>query len=548
MVNCYQDLRYDYEVNGNVWNIYDNTVATNAGDQHFSYDDLDRLTLANGPYGASGINSTFSYSYDEIGDLLSNTQVGTYIYPTSGPSSVRPHAVSTAGANSYAYDPNGNLLSATGPGLNRTLTYNADNMPATITNGGQTTQFIYNGDANRVKKIVGSTTTRYISSLYECDNANCTRFIFAGSQRVASIASNGAIHYWHGDHLGSSSVITDITGAKVQAITYYPFGGTRTNQSFTAPSVDVPYKFTDQEFDNSTGLYDYGARHYDPILGRFISPDTIIPEPANPQDFNRYSYVRNNPTGNIDPSGNYTVEQVRNIPGITQTLTDWNRDGRLNVWDINVRLAQGALTQGQYNALVPLYNWNSQFEFELLNISGVWPILTLFPGASDPNLNYGGNRIAEYQKELAKLQPTPTPTPTPPAPKPVVPAPTNSQFVNSIFEQAQQDMENFSPFGAGVGALNVLKAAQLAKNKIAGDMFRDLIAKLMKNEGRQVQTEVTKNTPFGKRVMDLEVSKDGKVLGGIETKTGNSPYIPAQRAKDEWLRQNGYPVNVVRDR
>ena len=51
----YQDLRYDYEANGNVWNIYDSTVASNAGDQHFSYDDLDRLTLANGLYGAVGL-------------------------------------------------------------------------------------------------------------------------------------------------------------------------------------------------------------------------------------------------------------------------------------------------------------------------------------------------------------------------------------------------------------------------------------------------------------------------------------------------------------
>ena len=88
---------------------------------------------------------------------------------------------------------------------------------------------------------------------------------------------------------------------------------------------------------------------------------------------------------------------------------------------------------------------------------------------------------------------------------------------------------------------------QVLKNKARGDAFRDEIADLMKKEGRDVQTEVTKKTPFGRRVIDVEVSKDGKVLGGIETKTGKSRYLPSQRAKDEWLRQNGYPVNVVRD-
>jgi hypothetical protein len=83
-------------------------------------------------------------------------------------------------------------------------------------------------------------------------------------------------------------------------------------------------------------------------------------------------------------------------------------------------------------------------------------------------------------------------------------------------------------------------------NKVRGDALRDEIADLLRKEGRDVQTEVTKQTPFGRRVIDIEVSKDGKVLGGIETKAGNSRYLPSQRAKDEWLRQNGYPVDVVR--
>jgi hypothetical protein len=71
----------------------------------------------------------------------------------------------------------------------------------------------------------------------------------------------------------------------------------------------------------------------------------------------------------------------------------------------------------------------------------------------------------------------------------------------------------------------------------------------MKGEGLDVQKEVTKHTPFGRRVIDVEVSKDGKVLGGIETKVGGSRYEASQRAKDEWLkRAQDYPVNVVRDR
>ena len=114
-------------------------------------------------------------------------------------------------------------------GADRSFTYNLENKPLTITIGGQTTTFVYDGDNGRVKKVVGSATTRYISQLYECENASCSRMIFAGSERVATLAPSGGVQYYHPDHLGSSSVITDGTGATVQALTYFPYGATRTN-------------------------------------------------------------------------------------------------------------------------------------------------------------------------------------------------------------------------------------------------------------------------------------------------------------------------------
>jgi hypothetical protein len=64
--------------------------------------------------------------------------------------------------------------------------------------------------------------------------------------------------------------------------------------------------------------------------------------------------------------------------------------------------------------------------------------------------------------------------------------------------------------------------------------------------GYTVRTEVTKLTPFGRRVIDIEVWKDGTLLGGIEAKYGNSIYRASQMAKDYWLKMQGYIVNVVR--
>jgi len=66
--------------------------------------------------------------------------------------------------------------------------------------------------------------------------------------------------------------------------------------------VPTDKKFTGQRLDNS-GLYYYGARYYDAGIGRFISSDTIVPEPFNPQSLNRYSYTLNNPLKYTDPSG-----------------------------------------------------------------------------------------------------------------------------------------------------------------------------------------------------------------------------------------------------
>ena len=288
----------------------------NAGDQHFSYDDLDRLTLANGPYGASGANATLPYSYDEIGNMTVNPEVGAYSYPASGPGSTGPHAVSVAGPYPLTYDKNGNVTTMTDPSgyYGYAASSDAENhlTSVTTTYGGvpSTVTFVYDGDGGRVKKIEGTTTTRYLSKLYECDTTggatSCTRFIWAGSTRIATIASNGAVHYWHGDHLGSSSVITDSTGATVQAITYLPYGDLLTNQSVTTPAVDVPYKYTGKELDTSSNLYFYESRYYHPVFGRFASPDTIVPNPRDPQSLNRYSYVRNNPLKYTDPTGQFS--------------------------------------------------------------------------------------------------------------------------------------------------------------------------------------------------------------------------------------------------
>lgn len=295
--STYQNLRYSYDAGGNITAITDNLNAAN--NQTFTYDGIDRLVTAQ-----ATVYGTISYTYDEVGNMLSNSQVGSYTYPTSGPTSVRPHAVTTAGANSYVYDKNGNMTSGAG----RTISYDPSNRPTTITASSQTTTLLYDGDGGRVKKTVAGVTTTYIGKLYECTAAACSKYIFAGSARIAiNQTASGTTFYYHTDHLGSSSVITDQAGTKVQDLAYYPFGQTRLNSG----SANVKHKYTGQELDDSTGLYFYNARYYDPILARFIQADTVVPSPFDPQTVNRYSYVQNNPLVYTDPTGHGFFTKIR---------------------------------------------------------------------------------------------------------------------------------------------------------------------------------------------------------------------------------------------
>ncbi|GEM_PF-3025658 len=97
--------------------------------------------------------------------------------------------------------------------------------------------------------------------------------------------------------------MTDASGYVIESTEYMPFGSVRSHSG--ANTSD--YKYTDQELDAENGLYNYNARLYDPFIGRFISPDTIVPEPFNPQSLNRYSYCLNNPLIYVDPSGHKEI-------------------------------------------------------------------------------------------------------------------------------------------------------------------------------------------------------------------------------------------------
>lgn len=164
-----------------------------------------------------------------------------------------------------------------------------------------TTTFVYDGDGGKVKQLTASGTTTYVGELVEKDTTGTTKYVFAGSQRLVAKDSTGALRFYHGDHLGSSNVITDGTGQLVELAEYTPFGAVSAQSP--QPAAPSPFGFTGQRQDMTNGLILFPARTYDPQLGRFLQPDPFVQDPSDPQTLNRYAYVRNNPVNLVDPSG-----------------------------------------------------------------------------------------------------------------------------------------------------------------------------------------------------------------------------------------------------
>ena len=108
--------------------------------------------------------------------------------------------------------------------------------------------------------------------------------------------------YYHPDHLGSSSYITNLDGEVVQHIEYVPFGEVFIEERNSI--WNTPYLFNAKEFDEETGLYYYGARYYDPRLSLWISTDkSAIIAPG----YSPYTFCKNNPNIMVDPNGNFPI-------------------------------------------------------------------------------------------------------------------------------------------------------------------------------------------------------------------------------------------------
>ena len=166
----------------------------------------------------------------------------------------------------------------------------------------------YDGDGVRRKRDDSNGTVHYLGG-YERKLAGgsetsdtVTKYYSASLgalSRSVAFRRGGTLHWVGCDHLGGTIRVLNSSFTAVDGMRYKPYGEDRDSGS----SLNTDRKFTGQTEDEAAGLYWYASRAYDPAIGRFVSPDTIVPAPGNPQSLNRYSYVYNNPLKYVDPSG-----------------------------------------------------------------------------------------------------------------------------------------------------------------------------------------------------------------------------------------------------
>jgi len=254
----------------------------------YAYDDLNRLTAVSGAQSQT-------FAYDAVGNMTSNSSVGTYTYGDAA----HEHAVTAAGSATYTYDANGNMLTGDG----RTLSWDAQDRLTSVTQNGATTSFAYGAGDDRIQKTQGASTTQYFGNLLEVTNGSPVQYYYAGPLLVARKDAAGVRTWYHSDRLGSVRLMTSASGAAVNSYDYLPFG----QQQSSMVTVPNPRGFTGHVQDAETGLTYMVSRYYDPKLGRFLSADTEIGQLLDPQDLNRYSYVNNNPVNNTDPTGHFSI-------------------------------------------------------------------------------------------------------------------------------------------------------------------------------------------------------------------------------------------------
>ena len=332
------DISYDFDVQTN--NLLSRFYGRHRRIERFSYDDLNRLEKIR--YYAHGSSMVYSAN----GNIVQKKNVGDMSYVNAA----KPYQLT-------AVVPSNKTM----PLRDQHISYTSFMRPERIEENGYTASFDYNADADRVRMNVTHgaeqlLTRYYIGKNYECDidsTGNEKERLYIGGDAYSASAvlvsrngNEGCIYQIMRDYQGSIVYLTYNDGYLMQELEYDAWGRLRSlfsckyYEEGKEPELLLGRGYCGHEHLPWFGLINMNARLYDPILGRFLSPDPYVQMPDFTQNFNRYSYCLNNPLKYTDEDGKFFFT-------IFNAVKDFLVNTFVNVW-----------TQG-FNAWSNSENWHS---------------------------------------------------------------------------------------------------------------------------------------------------------------------------------------------
>lgn len=324
--NTIQDFGYQFDSKtGNLLWRKDNTRNIR---EDFTYDNLNRLTRFAGT----------TIQYNNQGNIIDHSAVGYFSY-----NQAKPYAIEKIEPYSaYLYP----------EARKQEITYNALMRPTSIIENGYKALFSYDTSGERVKmNLMRNDTLQlnryYIGGVYEIDEtlAGNTERLYLGGDAYSAAAvyvkesGSWTVNYIGRDYLGSIIHVVDQTGVVRQELSYDSWGRLRDPLTQALFELDIRLTlvlgdrgYTGHEHLPEFGLINMNARLYDPVVGRFLSPDPYVQAPDFSQNFNRYSYALNNPLRFTDPNGEFAFIPFL-VAAVVGGAINWYSNGADFTWE-----------------------------------------------------------------------------------------------------------------------------------------------------------------------------------------------------------------------
>lgn len=282
------------------WDLVGNLVCVDSPDPclaaQYTYDDLYRLVNA-----STGAGECWGYTYDAAGNLTFKSDVGAYQYGGDG---APANCLTNAGSWRLSYDARGQMRDTP---WGRMDWDSVGRLVRIHAPGGGQTEFRYDYAGRRaaVQNSSGTPGSQRLTPdpLYAVEDGRLVLHISDGRCIVARRSGQDTC-FLHVDHLGSTVLISEASGAVSRRVRYDPWGQVLAKTG----SDPLTVGYIGADLDSGSGLLYLTSRYYHPVLGRFISPDSLVGEAGRLGDWNLYAYCNNNPLIYADPSGHGWLE------------------------------------------------------------------------------------------------------------------------------------------------------------------------------------------------------------------------------------------------